>query len=113
MKQKNEGLKIRDSDGRLHLVCPYIEKIDALLHILHLNESVITIDDLFEIRLYLEAIREIAKVWQKEYGFEGHIAMDKIAKPYNFIAVIKNIKIDVLNNNCTIDRINEHLKIYL
>lgn len=113
MKQKNEALKIRDSDGKLHVVCPYIDKIDALLHLIQLNESIISIDDLFEIRLYLESIREIAKVWQKEDDVEGHIAMTNIGNPYNFMAVIKNIKIDVHNNNCTIDRIDEHLKTYL
>lgn len=117
MKKINPPLKIRNSKGQLYLVCPIIEKINMEL----CNENnKLDIDSMFEIQRHFDSIKEIAKVWQKELGYndcpmhsDSDYASNEIANPYKYTAVLKNIRTHIKNNTLTEEKLNEILEIYL
>ena len=109
-----EPLKIRNLKGELYVVCPIIFKIDSIL-----TECKIEIDKLFAVKRHLEEIQEIAKVWQKELGYADYLCTDsehasnQIAKPYNYMAVLNNIRMNIKNNSLTEKRLDKILELYL
>lgn len=108
----NEKIKIHDSQGKIYKICPFLEKIDEIAGRSFYEEKVLKIEEIFEIRQHLEAIREIAKFYQKEEEYI-EINVQNIHQPYNFIAAIRNLKLVIRQGNLDEKKIDEILKIYL
>ena len=109
-------LKIKNKTGDLYVVCPFLERLQELMFLV-CGESNEHIAELFEFNRTMDALREIAKVWQSEYdnklygGKYSHVlANSNIALPYNFSAIIKTLKIAIPDKT---DLINETVKTYL
>jgi hypothetical protein len=105
-------MKITDSKGNLYVVCPFLEAISSII------APHLPIEEMFEAQRHLEAIREIAKVWQSKlaieiYGVEyDGTHGDKIAKPYNYTAVLKRLQIEIKNNTLNEQKFNEIINLY-
>jgi hypothetical protein len=113
-------LKIRNSKNELYVVCPFIDRILELVYVITNNNKEM-LPELFEINRCLEALREIAKVWQSEYNevlyngkYSEILANSNIALPYNYSAVLRNIRAKIsLGVAITESDINEIIETYL
>lgn len=107
-KKTKASLKIRDSKGDLYLICPIIEKINKLMF----NEgNKIDLDDMFSIQRHFDEIKEIAKVLQKELGYNDCPNQSDFS--YKYSTVLKLFRQEIKNNNLTEGRFNEILETYL
>lgn len=109
-----KNIKIHDSKGKLHLVCPYIEKVLEVVIKYKIDPA-----DMLEIQLHLNTIREIAKAWQGEScidiknktskqiqaELDNSSIANRIAKPYNYGAVLSRIKAKLPQHAEIIDEI--------
>lgn len=113
-------LKIRNSKNELYVVCPFLDRISELVCIITENNKEI-LPEFFEINRCLEALREIAKVWQSEYNealYDGKysevLANSNIALPYNYSAVLRHLRNKAKANiTITENDINEIITTYL
>ena len=119
-KKKNvPPLKIRNSKNELYVVCPFLDRISELISIITENDE--DLPEVFEIKRCLDGLREIAKVWQSEYDnklyggkYSEVLANSLIALPYNYSAVLRNLRIRVKTGGViTENDINEIIKTYL
>lgn len=109
LKLFKDALEIRNSKGKLYVMCPIIERISELL--CKANTSV---DYMFAIQQHLEQIREVAKVLQKEDGANLKDLIENIKKPsYNLTALLTNIRQNIKNNTLTEEKLNEFLEMYI
>lgn len=121
-------IKIRDSKGKLHVVCPYLDRITELTQ--KLTEKSSKRERLmiaFDIGMATCAIREIAKAWQGESCIETEgkapqeiqkqidesSIVEKIDMPYNFSSVIAGIRLAILSDRLTIKRLEDLLLTYM
>ena len=106
-------MKIKNSKGELYIVCPFLEKISFLA------EPYLPSEEMFELQAHLEAIREIAKVWQSKLNLElysGELepeySVERIAQPYNYGVVLKRIRALVEYGALTTERFDEIINLY-
>jgi hypothetical protein len=103
-----ESLKIRNSKGKLYIICPFISKIEKIL----MSEN-ISLDSRFEIQRHLDSIQAIAEVYQGKCENNECFEKRRLAEPYNYEAVLKNIRQNIKNNSLTEEKLNEILELYL
>lgn len=109
-------LKIKNKKGDLYVVCPFLDRVQELMCLV-CGDSSEHSNELFEFNRMIDALREIAKVWQSEYDkklyngkYSAVLANSNIALPYKFSAVIKTLKVRIPDK---VDLINEVVQNYL
>jgi hypothetical protein len=100
-------MKIHDSKGKLYYICPFLAKIENIL------AEKLAPEDMFEIRRHLDSIEAIAKNLRGEDVGCGELNYERIHSPYNFSAVIKQLKILSKTEVLTETKIDEIIKTYL
>jgi len=93
--------KIRTSNGTIYDSCPYVDRIQEILQD---NESKFKPEELAELNQKLELIRRINSELREESGVTF-----EVQEPYNFAAVLKQIKIMYPEDK---EKINDIIKLY-
>jgi len=99
-------MKIHDSKGKLYYICPFIEKMRALIH-----ENNIPKDTIFEISRHMDSIMDIA-IALRGKGDCPTLYAEKIYKPYNFKALLGNIRLGIKSGNLTEKKLDEIVEMY-
>jgi len=112
-----EVSKIRTQDGKLYVICPFLDKLQEFIN-LHFPQE--CLDEKFECMRLIDGIREIGKVWQSEYDdtlyngvYSSILANSNIALPYNYSALIKNIRLKIRNGSLTEKTLDDIIESYL
>ena len=70
-------------------------------------------EEVFEVMRHLESIQAIAKHLRGEEINYSELNYERIHSPYNFLALIKSIKIYAKTGNLSEDKIDEIIQSYL
>jgi len=106
------SVKVHDSKGNLYAPCPFLERIEQILHESREQNRSISQEELFEICHHFNSIRTIDHYLRDGNDFND-MDLEQIRRSYNITTIFKNIRLELQNGKLTDERLTYWINLYM